>query len=90
MNILDTLTHARRMGISPSGLHALLAVIDDSPALPSVIAERTGTSCSNVTGVLDLLERDGWIERRPYGKDRRKRPVIATEKACETFSPILS
>ena len=35
---------------------------------------------SPVAKVLEILERDGWLERRPDGKDRRVKRVYCTDR----------
>jgi DNA-binding MarR family transcriptional regulator len=57
--------------------------------LPSAISKRTGISTAAVTGLIDVLEKDGWVERRTLGTDRRTRPIIPTEKAFNLFTPAL-
>jgi DNA-binding MarR family transcriptional regulator len=41
------------------------------PLSPSALARRAGLHPASMTGILDLLERDGWIVREPDPADRR-------------------
>ena len=48
---------------------------------PSDIAEHLGVTRATVTGLLDGLERDGFLERRHDSRDRRALTIHMTEKA---------
>lgn len=50
----------------------------DEPVPMRDLAERWACDASNVTGIVDGLERQGLIERVP-GKDRRVRMITVTE-----------
>jgi DNA-binding MarR family transcriptional regulator len=43
----------------------------DGQATPAGLAERTGVTRATISGLLDGLEKDGLIERRPDPDDRR-------------------
>lgn len=52
----------------------------DDPS-PSEIAEHLGVTRATITGLLDGLERDGYLERRGDSQDRRALSIHLTEKA---------
>ena len=52
----------------------------DDPS-PSEIAEHLGVTRATITGLLDGLERDGFLERRDDNQDRRALSIHMTEKA---------
>lgn len=45
------------------------------------LTDRLGIEASTVAGVLDRMERDGWLERYACEKDRRKKRIRPTSKA---------
>lgn len=45
------------------------------------LAERLGIEAPSLVGILDRMERDGWLERYACPSDRRKNRIRATEKA---------
>ena len=51
---------------------------------PAVIADRAGVTRATVTGLIDMLERDGFVLRKPAEHDRRMMTVSLT-KAGEAF-----
>lgn len=45
-----------------------------------VIADETGRDKPSTTRLIDHLERDGYLERRPHANDRRLNLIFLTEK----------
>ena len=61
----------------------------DAPG-PSAIADNLGVTRGTVTGLLDGLERDGYLERCPDRHDRRALTIQLTDKArgfLDSFLP---
>lgn len=44
------------------------------------LAGRMNIEAPTLVGVLDRMERDGWIQRGPDGKDRRKKLIRPTDQ----------
>jgi DNA-binding MarR family transcriptional regulator len=64
---------AERVGLSPTDHKCLdLAVRADHPLTAGQIAEQSGLSTGAVTGVIDRLERAGFVRRVRDPHDRRK------------------
>jgi DNA-binding MarR family transcriptional regulator len=58
----------------------------EGPLSPSVLARRTGLHPATMTGVLDRLERGGWVTRERDATDRRAVAVRARrERNAELF-----
>lgn len=45
------------------------------------LAERLGIEAPTLVGILDRMERDGWLDRYSCPNDRRRKRIRATEKA---------
>lgn len=45
------------------------------------LAERLGIEAPTLVGILDRMERDGWLDRYACPNDRRRKRIRATEKA---------
>lgn len=75
-----------------SGLALSMLADAESPLAPNAIADRLIISRATVTGLLDSLERRGYIRRRPHPSDRRMilAAITATgRQAASAFRPIV-
>jgi DNA-binding MarR family transcriptional regulator len=78
------------LGLTHGQFFMLVALLDEDGALPSQLADKTALDRPTTTGLLDRLERDGWIERRLDVSDRRTLRVHLTPKALEARETILA
>jgi DNA-binding MarR family transcriptional regulator len=62
-------------------LICLLAVVEDGPLTPTLLAQRVHVSPSTVVGILDRLERKDLVTRTRSETDRRVVNIHATTKA---------
>ena len=67
----------RLLGIAPTDVLAL-SVITKGPLSPGDLGAVLGLTSGTVTGVVDRLERDRLVERRPHPSDRRRSVLAAT------------
>lgn len=69
----DCAVRLGRHGLS-EGKFVLLSLLRDMPdgLSPHALAERAGVTRGTITGLLDGLERDGFLARHPDQFDRRK------------------
>jgi DNA-binding MarR family transcriptional regulator len=56
---------------------------------PAALARTVRVSRPTVTGVLQVLERDGWVERRPDPSDGRRVQLRLTASGRKRFSGIM-
>jgi DNA-binding MarR family transcriptional regulator len=83
----------RPFDLSPAG-GLVLGILADSdlPLAPNKIAEDLIISRATVTGLLDSLERRGYVQRTPHGSDRRMLLIELTDtgrKVAKDFRPIV-
>ncbi|MFD7653677.1 MarR family winged helix-turn-helix transcriptional regulator [Actinosynnema sp. NPDC059797] len=79
---------AERMGLSPTDGKCLdLAVRAEGPVTAGRIAELSGLSTGAVTGVIDRLERAGYVRRVRDPHDRRK-VLVEVVPGDDRFSPL--
>jgi DNA-binding MarR family transcriptional regulator len=85
---LSLLNHqvGRRIELRDVDLDCLDLVHRNGPLSPSALARRAGLHPATLTGVLDRLERTGWITRERDPADRRAVLVRAQrERGAEIF-----
>ncbi|GAA2439780.1 MarR family transcriptional regulator [Actinomadura vinacea] len=72
--------HVRRvadeLGLTPTQVVALRELSD--PITARELANRMACEASNATFVLDRLEQQGLVERRPHPTDRRAKQIVLT------------
>ncbi|MFI5532175.1 MarR family winged helix-turn-helix transcriptional regulator [Kitasatospora sp. NPDC051853] len=76
--------HFGRFGLS-TGRYRLLADLEDhgGEKSPSQLAASLGVSRATVTGLVDGLEREGLVARRPSAEDGRGNVVILTARGAD-------
>ncbi len=70
---LSALNHSvsTRLDLKATDLECLDLISLHGPLSPSALARLAGLHPATMTGILDRLERDGWIERSRDPSDRR-------------------
>src|SRR4051794_29340920 len=69
---------ARSVGLNSSDMQAVGLLMAEGPASPSQLAGLVGlTRGGAITGVIDRLERAGYVRREPDPQDRRRVLVVA-------------
>ena len=81
---------AGEFGLTPPQLFALKTLDPDNPVGMSVLAGALHCDNSNVTGLVDGLESQGLVERRPAEHDRRVRMVVVTERGAEVRARLVA
>ena len=71
---------ARQVGLTGAQAKLLLGLAADEAATMRALAQRLGYDPSNLTTVVDRLERDGFLERSPHASDRRITEVALTSR----------
>ncbi|MFD5429053.1 MarR family winged helix-turn-helix transcriptional regulator [Streptomyces sp. NPDC127084] len=82
--------YARNLGLSVTDLICFAYVLEagDSPVTAGDLAERAHVTSGAVTGILNRLERGGYVVRRPDPADRRRVRVVAVPAAEERVRAI--
>lgn len=90
-NAFDALA-ARKLGVNMTDLHCLNILESRSGLTAGELALEAGLTSGAVTGVIDRLERAGYVRRAADPGDRRKVKVEVTsafyELADEIWSPL--
>lgn len=85
LSVLNHLVGAR-VDLRPVDLNCLDVIGRHGPLSPSGLAQHTGLHPATLTGILDRLERAGWIARDRHPSDRRAVMVRSLpDRAGEIF-----
>lgn len=68
----------RAAGLSRARLSALSVVVFRGPLTLGELADAEGVRSATMTGIVNGLEQDGLVRRRPHGRDRRSVNIEAT------------
>ena len=71
------------LGLAPMQSMALMQLRPGEPMTMSAMALALQCDNSNVTGIVDRLEAQGLVERRPAEHDRRVKTLVITEKGTD-------
>ncbi|MEU8226306.1 MarR family transcriptional regulator [Kribbella sp. NPDC048915] len=75
-----------QLSLKDAELDCLDVLARDGALTPSVLARRTGIHPATMTGILDRLERGGWIVRDRDQVDRRRVTVsVVKERSAEVY-----
>ena len=77
---------SRKFALPRKPVVAALAV--SGPVLMRALSEAVGVTPRTITGLIDALEKDGWVERRAHPTDRRATIVALTPAAEAAFAKL--
>ena len=73
-------------GLSPQRLRILGSIHDRGPRIMSELKEELGVTATNITALVDSLEKDGLVMRQAHPSDRRATVIELTNKAKSEMS----
>ncbi|SDT72386.1 MarR family winged helix-turn-helix transcriptional regulator [Actinoplanes derwentensis] len=68
---------AQRLGLSAAEHKALGVILRSGPMPIGALAPALGVGVTALTGIVDRLERAGYVQRRPDPADRRRTLLVA-------------
>jgi DNA-binding MarR family transcriptional regulator len=77
---------SQRLGLGGTDLRFLTLLDVHGPLTPGRLAELTGLTTGSVTGVIDRLEKAGFVGRERDDADRRKVRVVPAPHASERLA----
>lgn len=88
-NLIGRQELARNLGLSVKDLVCFAHVLEaDAPVTAGDLAGRAQVTTGAVTGILNRLERGGFVERRPDPTDRRRVLVTPVPAAAERVQAV--
>ena len=76
-------------GLTHGQFFLIVALMEEDGLLPSELADKTAQDRPTITGLLDRLEKDGWIQRKQDSRDRRSLRIYLGSRAQECKEPIM-
>ena len=73
-------------GITPKRLYLMGILFEHGPMMMSHLKDRLGVTATNITALVDALEKDGLVKRKPHPDDRRATIISLSEKAESCFA----
>ena len=80
---------AREYGMSYARGRVVAALTVSGPVLMRALSDAVGVTPRTITGLIDALEKDGWVERRAHPTDRRVRTLWLQAAAGPVVDRIL-
>ena len=74
-------------GLSPQRLRILASIHERGPRIMSELKEELGVTATNVTALVDSLEKDGLVVRKRHPTDRRATVIELSDKVMTELSP---
>jgi DNA-binding MarR family transcriptional regulator len=81
---------ADKYGISTMQLNTLMMLRENEPLAMNILSNHFMCDASNVTGIADRLESQGFVARQNHPTDRRSKLIAITENGLELREKILS
>lgn len=93
MSTLTMLFHgavAERLGLNPSDHKCADLVREHGPLTAGRLAELTGLTTGAITGVIDRLEKAGFVAREADAHDRRKVLIVVVPESQKRMWPLFA
>ena len=74
-------------GLSPQRLRILSSIHERGPRIMSELKKELGVTATNVTALVDSLEKDGLVVRTRHPTDRRATVIELSDKVMTELSP---
>ena len=74
-------------GLSPQRLRILGSIHERGPRIMSELKKELGVTATNVTALVDSLEKDGLVVRKRHPTDRRATVIELSDKVMTELSP---
>lgn len=79
-------SHTQSEGLTPQRMRLSELLFDNGPTKMCDLRDELGVTATNITALVDALEKDGMVERIPHPTDRRATLIQLTAKAHKTIS----
>lgn len=73
-------SHMEQKNLTPQRLRLLIPLKENGPMTMGALRDELGVTATNITALVDALEKEGMVRRRPHETDRRSTLIELTEK----------
>ena len=73
-------SHMHQKGMTPQRLRLMWPLIENGPMMMSELRDELGVSATNITALVDALEKDKLVVRKAHATDRRATMIAVTAK----------
>jgi DNA-binding MarR family transcriptional regulator len=74
-------SHMDLQGLTPQRIRLMAFLLENGPMKMSGLGDELGVTATNVTALVDALEKDGMVVRKAHKTDRRTTMIELTAKA---------
>lgn len=74
-------SHMSLEGLTPQRVRLMALLMENGPLMMRELRNELGVTATNITALVDALEKDGMVARKAHPKDRRVTIITLTEKA---------
>jgi len=74
-------SHMHAKALTPQRVRILSPLMHSGPMMMSALRDELGVSATNITALVDALEKDKMVVRKPHTTDRRATLIAITPKA---------
>lgn len=76
-----TESHMDQEDLTPQRVRLMVLLLEHGPMMMSSLRNELGVTATNITALVDALEKDGMVLRTPHPSDRRATMIELTSKA---------
>lgn len=74
-------SHMNQPDLTPQRIYLMLPLKEHGPMTMGTLRNILGVTSTSITALVDILEREGMVKRRPHATDRRATLIELTKKA---------
>lgn len=74
-------SHMHQKGLTPQRVRLMALLMENGPMVMGALKNELGVTATNITALVDALQKDGMVTRKRHPKDRRATFISLTAKA---------
>lgn len=74
-------SHMHQKGLTPQRVQLMALLMENGPMMMSALRNELGVTATNITALVDALEKDRMVARKAHPRDRRATMIEITPKA---------